>query len=448
MARSRMSIRTRLTLIIMGVTLGCLGLGFTLVALRQVDSLRDQRLAAMSVMAETTGDAAVSSLSFKDAADGHDVLARLKTFGDVEAAALYDEKGELFASYKHEGALGAAQWPARLSADAGVERRIDGDAIVQLPIVYENQRYGTIWIASSTDALSKEIDSFLVTLLTIGALLVILSGVFATLLGRRITRPILSLADVARRITKGSDTSLRAPVVPGPGEIATLASGFNAMLAKLEQREQEVVSSRDTIRAVIDSSPVAIIGIQKDGTVGLWSAAATALFSTTEVDAIGKPIAAVAPDPAVMALTRLWARAASEPVGSIEVELTDGLCLAMQAAPLPGGGVVVAVADVTERRRAAEALAERAQQLQRVQKMEVVGRLAGGVAHDFNHLITVVMAAAQMLQWRTAGRGDVRGYVDNIVDAAQRGAALSRRLLAFSRQQAVDAKAVDTRAVL
>ncbi|HTJ44037.1 MAG TPA: ATP-binding protein, partial [Kofleriaceae bacterium] len=47
-----------------------------------------------------------------------------------------------------------------------------------------------------------------------------------------------------------------------------------------------------------------------------------------------------------------------------------------------------------------------------------------------------------------AGRGDVRGYVDNIVDAAQRGAALSRRLLAFSRQQAVDAKAVDTRAVL
>jgi PAS domain S-box-containing protein len=446
-ARAGLSIRTRLTLIILGVTLGCLGLGLTLVALRQVDSLREQRLAAMSVMAEATGDAAVSSLSFKDPADGHDVLARLKTFGDVEAAALYDEKGELFATYKRDGV--AAAWPAHLAADAGPERRIDGDAIVVVPIVYERQRYGTIWIASSTEALAQEIDSFLVTLVTIGGLLVVLSAGFAWLLGRRITRPVLALADVARRITKGSDTSLRAPAAQdGPGELVTLATGFNAMLAKLEEREREVVSSRDTLRAVIDASPVAIIGIEKDGTVSLWSAAATALFKTAEADAIGKPLAAVAPDPAVMALTRLWARAASEQVGSIEVELAGGLVLAMQAAPLPGGGVVVAVADVTERRRAAEALAERAQQLQRVQKMEVVGRLAGGVAHDFNNLITVIMAAAQMLQWRTAGRTDVRGYVDNIVDAAQRGAALSRRLLAFSRQQAVDAKAVDCRAVM
>ncbi len=442
-----LSIRTRLTLIILGITLGAIAAGFTLVGLRQVDSLREQRLQAMGVIAEATGDAAVSGLSFNDAADAHDVLGRLRAFPDVEAAALYDEHGNLFATYREEGATAPA-WPNSRPTDAREERRIDGQvALVQRPVIYEKQRYGTIWIAASTQALSAEIDSFLVTLATIGFLLVVLSAVFAWLLGSRITRPVLALADVARRITGGHDTSLRAPTGHG-GEIAILATGFNAMLAKLEQREQELVSSRDTLRAVIDASPIAIIGIQKDGTVSMWSAAATLLFRSEGVEALGQPLAVVAPDPAVMALTRLWARASTEAVGTIEVELDEQRVLAMTAAPLPGGGVVVAVGDITERRRATEALAERAAQLQRAQKMEVVGRLAGGVAHDFNNLITVIMAAAQMLQWRTTGRNDVRGYVENIVDAAQRGAALSRRLLAFSRQQAVDPKAIDTRAVL
>jgi sensor histidine kinase regulating citrate/malate metabolism len=225
--RASLSIRTRLTLIILGVTLGCIAVGFTIVALRQVDSLREQRLLAMSVMAEATGDAAVSALTFKDAADGHDTLARLRAFPDVEAAALYDEHGELFATYRREGARAVA-WPKELTADAHAMRRISGnDAEVQVPIVYERQRYGTIWVAASTDALSAEIDSFLITLAGIGLLLVILSGVFAWLLGRRITRPVLGLADVARRISGGEDTSLRAPVGLG-GEVGMLATGFSS----------------------------------------------------------------------------------------------------------------------------------------------------------------------------------------------------------------------------
>jgi nitrogen-specific signal transduction histidine kinase/CheY-like chemotaxis protein len=106
------------------------------------------------------------------------------------------------------------------------------------------------------------------------------------------------------------------------------------------------------------------------------------------------------------------------------------------------------VADMTERRRAAEVLAERAAQLQRAQKMDVVGRLAGGVAHDFNNLLTVVLASSQMMRNRTKGRADLVDYIDNVQAAAQRGAALSRRLLGFSRSQAVDERDVDVREVL
>jgi nitrogen-specific signal transduction histidine kinase len=112
------------------------------------------------------------------------------------------------------------------------------------------------------------------------------------------------------------------------------------------------------------------------------------------------------------------------------------------------GGAIVMVTDISERRRAAEARAEHAAQLQRAQKMDVVGRLAGGVAHDFNNLLTVVIASSQMLRSRTKGMSDLADYIDNIQIAANRGAALSRRLLGFSRFQAIDEKDVDLHAVL
>jgi signal transduction histidine kinase len=452
-SRKSLSIRTRLTLIVLSLSLAGLAVGFVVVGVRTVGRMRTQRAEAMTAIASMTGDNCSSTLgAAKTGAGGYEDEAKerlkgLEALPDIDGAALYAWDGALFATYQRDGASIIA-WPRKVAVHEPAGQELTADATtVRLPVMEDPDRVGTIVVVGSNSALSAEISSFLYTLVAIGIALAALSGVFAWLLGRRITRPVLALADVARRITAGSDTSLRAPTGHG-GEVAALASGFNAMLAKLEEREREVVSSRDTLRAVIDASPVAIIGIEKGGTVGLWSAAAAILFDTVGTEAIGKPLAAVVPDAAVMTLTRLWARAATEPVGTVELELGGERVLAMQAAPLPGGGVVVAVADVTERRRAAEALAERAQQLQRVQKMEVVGRLASGVAHDFNNLITVIMAAAQMLQWRTAGRTDVRGYVDNIVDAAQRGAALSRRLLAFSRQQAVDAKAVDTRQVL
>ncbi len=84
--------------------------------------------------------------------------------------------------------------------------------------------------------------------------------------------------------------------------------------------------------------------------------------------------------------------------------------------------------DVTTQRRL-----ER--ELRQVQKMEAVGRLAGGVAHDFNNLLTAIFAYAEQLR-RSLGAGDDRrAYVDSIADAAERGSALTSRLLAFGRRQ-------------
>jgi PAS domain S-box-containing protein len=442
--RPHRSIRLRLTLSIIGLTLGALAVGFTLVAVRQVKSFREERLQTMTALADAVGDSTVAELSFGQDSEAAKVLERLQEFEDIVAAALYDVDGALFATYRYEKSTRVIEWPERLAPGADKLQEVRDDVtVVRIPVEYDGELYGTIELVASNADLANETRSFLWTLGGIAAALLILSTGAGWLLQRRITRPIFELASVARRIS-GGETSLRAATGYG-GELGTLADGFNAMLARLEAREREVVASRDLMRAVIDASPVAIIRLDDAGKVTLWSARAAEIFGAAEAEAIGRAIDDVIDDPS---LSRIWATAVREPLVQTEVDAVGGKVLGLAGEPLDGGGAVIMVSDVTERRRSAEALAERALHLQRAQKMEVVGRLAGGVAHDFNNLLTVVMASCQMLYLRSGQRPELKAYVDNIQNAAQRGAALSRRLLAFSKQQPLEARPLDVRTVV
>jgi len=94
-------------------------------------------------------------------------------------------------------------------------------------------------------------------------------------------------------------------------------------------------------------------------------------------------------------------------------------------------------AEVRERERAQEALRD-------TQKLEAMGRLAGGVAHDFNNLLTVIEGTAELLLDRLQSPEDVQA-VNTIERAAERGARLTRQLLTFSRQQALRPERVDLR---
>jgi len=96
------------------------------------------------------------------------------------------------------------------------------------------------------------------------------------------------------------------------------------------------------------------------------------------------------------------------------------------------------VAAEAERRRLAE------ERLHQAQKMESVGQLTGGIAHDFNNHLAVVVGSLQLLRRRLErGGADPGRYIDAALEGAERAAALTRRLLAFSRRQALEPKALD-----
>lgn len=87
------------------------------------------------------------------------------------------------------------------------------------------------------------------------------------------------------------------------------------------------------------------------------------------------------------------------------------------------------------------------EQFRQAQKMEAVGRLAGGVAHDFNNLLTVIIGQAALLSWTDLPR-DAQQRVVAINDAAERGASLTSQLLAFSRKQMLKLEPVDLNVIV
>jgi PAS domain S-box-containing protein len=123
--------------------------------------------------------------------------------------------------------------------------------------------------------------------------------------------------------------------------------------------------------------------------------------------------------------------------------------LTVESIEFPEGAFLIGVmSDVTERKRAEAERAALERQLRQAQKMEAVGRLAGGVAHDFNNLLAVIGGRAELLLQRLAADDPRRRHAEIIQAVVRRGAGLARQLLAFGRRQVFRPRVVDVNDVV
>jgi len=123
-----------------------------------------------------------------------------------------------------------------------------------------------------------------------------------------------------------------------------------------------------------------------------------------------------------------------------DVASSDGKVWELRAIPVKENGQVVSVIevcrDISEHRKLED-------QLRQSQKMDAVGRLAGGVAHDFNNMLNVITGYTELALKRVAGDEKASSYLHGVLDAGRRSADLTRQLLAFSRNQVVQPRILD-----
>ncbi|HET6899160.1 MAG TPA: ATP-binding protein, partial [Vicinamibacteria bacterium] len=235
-----------------------------------------------------------------------------------------------------------------------------------------------------------------------------------------------------------------------------------AAIAIARKREEEALrESRQRLVSIYDTvgDTLFLVAVEPDG--GFRFVSVNKRFvSTTGVPAeavIGKRIEEVIP-PESLALVRerygqavrdhaivRWEETSEYPVGRLtgEVSVAPVLDENGQCTHLVG-----AVHDITARKRAEERHAEAEAMLRQSQKLESIGRLAGGVAHDFNNFLSVILGYGELMRAQVKEGDPARPRLEQVILAAHRAAGLTRQLLAFSRKQVMQPKLLDLGAVV
>ncbi|MBY0503130.1 MAG: PAS domain S-box protein [Bryobacteraceae bacterium] len=204
--------------------------------------------------------------------------------------------------------------------------------------------------------------------------------------------------------------------------VAPLPDG--AVVMHVETTDQHFTAAllektNETLQAIIDGSPLPILALSREGHVTSWNAAAASLFGWAADEMLSRRVPWGWPLPAS---ERSEDTVRTKSGGQVEVRSwTRAL----------HGGYVRICEDLTETKRL-----ER--QLQQSQKMEAVGQLAGGVAHEFSNLLTVILGFGHVLMSEMEEGSTHQGNAREVVRAAERGAGLTRQLLALGRRQVVE----------
>jgi len=238
--------------------------------------------------------------------------------------------------------------------------------------------------------------------------------------------------------------SQAAPDVSGRGQ----GSDAERQAARRLRAERALAASERRFETLLEAAPDAVVGSDEQGLIVLANARTEQLFGYTRDELLGRPVELLMPERVRDVHVEHRRGYVSQPRARLMSNALDlvgrhksGREFPVEIALSPvhvGAGlqVISIVRDVSERRSLEG-------QLRQSQKMEALGRLAGGVAHDFNNLLMVIQGYVDLLLDEMDSEGELRSHVQQLKVTTERAAALTGYLLAVSRKQVLQAQPLD-----
>lgn len=407
----------------------------------------------LQIHARRTGDSCIPGLQTNNEDDLQKVLSGLTYIPNFESCAVYSAAGLPVAEFvAREGAQRTLQMDLKDPVNYNVRQNF---LIVNEPVLTSDRMYvGTVSITCNLDTLYNTLWNGLKSILVATGIATVVAYFVSWGFQKMISKPLESLSDMARIIAQTADFSLRA-TVNSTDEIGRLAVDFNHMISEVQTRDQELLSNENRFRALVDQAVDSIYLIQENGAVVDCNPMACTSLGYRKKELLEKSFVDLVPELNLEEFIDLSQRAVAgdHPMLETSQRSCRGKEIPMEiklgAIELKGEQLLIAYCrDHTERVKVETQLKESEERLRQAKKMESIGQLAGGVAHDFNNMLAGIIGSAELLRRPERREGQHRKYVDLILSTAGRAADLTEKLLAFSRKGKVLTQVFDLHAVV
>jgi len=471
------SIRFRLGLIVIGVLAAISLFVWIYFPGRARTASLDALDEVLGVVARTTAYSVGPSLLFEDRSSAADTLAGVRTATGVSYLVVENRNGQVFSAIDLEVARGADYRAPTSYEQSDLFYRTSA------PVTHQGRRLGTVYVGTSLAPLNGEIDRIRNSIGVLSVLMFLVATGLTIGLGSYLTKPLAAMAETAKAIMQGR-RDRRAPVTSND-EMGELARSMNLMLDHLQEAQVELESLNRGLEQRVAQRTVQLerqVGERRrseealqranqrfslaaaavEGAIYDYDVTTGAIEWTNGLERVfGYPVEETPG-------SQLWRQAHVHPEdleryrGQLAEEVEAGRDLLCEYRFLCRSGRYFHVWDRARAIRDAEgrtvrmvgvmenitALRELEEQFFHAQRLEAVGRLAGGVAHDFNNLLTTILGYCDILLERVSSDEETAQPVNEIRKASERAASLTEQLLAFGRRQVVHPQLLDLNVVV
>ncbi len=477
------SIRQKLTAIVMLTSSLALFVACLVFVIADQMSARDKMVSNLDILAEILGANSAAAITFGIYEDATDVLNALEAEPHIISAHIHTLDGKEFASYHRNNDTSAITHESQKFQNLYY---FGSDYLyLSKPIIINNKLIGHIYLEQDLTELSAQVNDFLFIIAVVFILAALVSFAAISRLQKVISEPIVHLSGVAREVFEKQDYSIRASQFSND-ELGFLTNKFNEMLADIQQRDTELQDARnglekrvkertvdleneiskrqkaeydlleaqEFLEAAVAQSPAGIlIADAPDVTIRLANSAAfgirggdKGILTSIDVSEHAMKWQTYYPDGSIYAPEDLpLSRAVLNGEVTRDEELiirndkNNDRWVSANAAPIKDseGNVtagIVVFNDITDRKTSEDQKKDLQRKLDRAEKMESLGILAGGVAHDLNNMLGPIVGFSELILIQATDNENVTKKVTRIAKSAQDAADVIQDLLTLARR--------------